>query len=95
MPPSIKESNKKKKCIRYFLCTYSSTVFRDESKNVQKNPYLQFLKKPEHLAATWRPKDEFVVPSGMPLSAAAPLLLDPKKTLNDKAKAVTNAVSHY
>jgi hypothetical protein len=68
--------------------------FRDSYETVQINPYLKFLKKPEHLAATWRPKDEFVVPSGMSLGAAAPLLVDPQKTLNDKAKAVTNAVSN-
>jgi hypothetical protein len=100
MPPPVKESNnnkkkkRKRKCIHYFLGTYSCAVFRDESETVQINPYLKFLKKPEHLAATWRPKDEFVMPSGMSLSAAAPLLVDPKKTLNDKAKAVTNAVSN-
>ncbi|XP_023718640.1 uncharacterized protein LOC111870518 [Cryptotermes secundus] len=70
-------------------CSASGDI---ESETVQGNPYLKFLKKPEHLAATWRPKDEFVVPSGMYISAAASLLVDPKKTLNDKAKAVTSAI---
>jgi hypothetical protein len=88
------EQEQNKKSISYLLSTYSDTVFRDiESETVERNPYLKFLKKPEHLAATWRPKDEFVMSSGMSISAAAPLLLDPKKTLNDKAKAVTSAVS--
>lgn len=87
------QQNKKSVC--YLLSAYSDTVFRDiESETVEINPYLKFLKKPEHLAATWRPKDEFVVPSRMYISAAAPLLVDPKKTLNDKAKAVTSAVSN-
>jgi hypothetical protein len=86
---------KQNKSICSLLSTYSGTVCRDiESQTVQENPYLKFLKKPEHLAATWRPKDEFVVPSGMYISAAAPLLVDPKKTLNDKAKAITSAVSN-
>jgi hypothetical protein len=89
-----RKQQKRRKCIPYFLGTNSGVVFRIESETVQINPYLKFLKKPEHRAATWRPKDEFVLPSGMPLSAAAPLLVDPRKTLNEKAKAVTNAVSN-
>jgi hypothetical protein len=60
-----------------------------------RNSYLHFLNKPEHLAATWRPKEEFVLPSGSRVSSATPLLLDPKKTLSGKAKEITKAVSIY
>jgi hypothetical protein len=91
----VKQQQNKTKNLCYLLSTYSDTIFRDiESETIERNPYLKFLKKPEHLAATWRPKDEFVMPSGMSISAAAPLLVDPKKTLNDKAEAVTSAVSN-
>jgi hypothetical protein len=80
--------------IRQFPCS-EWCVFRDiKSQTSESNPYLKFLNKPRHLVATWRPKEEFVMPSGSSISAAAPLLVDPKKTLSDKAKQVTNAVSN-
>ncbi|XP_021931191.1 uncharacterized protein LOC110835365 [Zootermopsis nevadensis] len=74
------------------LCVNYPTSRHTESQTFESNPYLKFLNKPEHLAATWRPKDEFMMPPGSSITAANPLLTDPKKTLSYKAKAVTNAI---
>ncbi|GFG35729.1 hypothetical protein Cfor_05188, partial [Coptotermes formosanus] len=63
-----------------------------ESVAAERNSYLKFLNTPEHIAATWRPKDEFVLPPGSSISAATPLLLDSKKTLSCKATAITKAI---
>ncbi|XP_069704889.1 uncharacterized protein [Periplaneta americana] len=58
----------------------------------ETNPYIKFLKKPEHRAASWRPKYVFVVPPGSSVAAASHLLVDPKTNLSEKANAITNAI---
>lgn len=77
------------------MCSFHTAffIFREHKAIVHEtNPYIKFLKKPEHRAASWRPKYVFVVPPGSSVAAASHLLVDPKTNLSEKANAITNAV---
>ncbi|KAJ9596314.1 hypothetical protein L9F63_012647 [Diploptera punctata] len=64
----------------------------EKTKIVEDNPYLNFFKKSTKQAATWRPKDEFVIPTGTGIKGAKDLLKDPHRNLKEKANNVTNSI---
>ena len=59
---------------------------------MEDNPYLKFLRKSPKHAASWRPKDEYDL-SGRGLAGAKGLLMDPSRSVKEKADTITNAVS--
>nr|CAD7573078.1 unnamed protein product [Timema californicum] len=65
--------------------THRRPTFHDPNVPMAASPYLKFLKKPHHRAASWRPLEPVVTPTG--------IKPHPSTTLNQRAQALTNSIN--